>query len=80
VTIAPYVGGRVYATHSDIGEDDWGEVTVWETGYRLVRTFTLAQDAQHPSEVTVELVPDEGQREVPASRIMRALLPIGLEG
>lgn len=57
VTIEPRVGGRVYATHSDIGRDDWGEVTVWEPGRRLAHTFTLAQDAQHPSEVAVEFVP-----------------------
>jgi uncharacterized protein YndB with AHSA1/START domain len=60
VTIEPRVGGRVYATHSDIGEDDWGEVTVWEPGHRLVHTFTLAQDPKYPSEVAVEFVPAEG--------------------
>ena len=61
VTIEPWVGGRVYATHSDIGEDDWGEVTVWEPGHRLVHTFTLAQDPEYPSEVAVEFAPVEGQ-------------------
>jgi hypothetical protein len=60
VTIEPRVGGRVYATHADVGEDDWGEVTVWEPGRRLVHTFTLAQDPAHPSEVAVEFVPREG--------------------
>jgi uncharacterized protein YndB with AHSA1/START domain len=60
VTIEPYVGGRVYATHSDIDKDDWGEVTVWEPGRRLVHTFTLAQDARNPSEVTVEFAPHDG--------------------
>jgi hypothetical protein len=60
VTIEPRVGGRVYATHSDTGEDDWGEVTVWEPGARLVHTFTLAQDREHPSEVAVEFVPTDG--------------------
>ncbi len=59
VTIEPRVGGRVYATHSDIGEDEWGAVTVWEPGRRLVHTFTLAQDPAYPSEVAVEFVPDE---------------------
>jgi Activator of Hsp90 ATPase homolog 1-like protein len=54
VTIEPRVGGRVYASHRDEGTHDWGEVTVWEPGRRLVHTFTLAQDARHPSEVAVE--------------------------
>lgn len=63
VTIDPAVGGRVYATHSDLGQDDWGEVTVWDAGRRLVHTLTLAQDPQHPSEVSVEFVPDEGPGE-----------------
>jgi Activator of Hsp90 ATPase homolog 1-like protein len=56
VVIEPRVGGRVFARHVDVGVDDWGEVTVWEPGYRLVHTFTLAQDAAHPSEVAVEFV------------------------
>jgi uncharacterized protein YndB with AHSA1/START domain len=60
VTIEPRVGGRVYAKHSDLGEDDWGEVTVWEPGRRLVHTFTLAHDPQHPSEVSVEFAPSDG--------------------
>ena len=64
VTIEPRVGGRVYATHSDIGEHDWGEVTVWDPGRRLVHTFTLAQDRRHPSEVAVEFVAGEGGSEV----------------
>jgi hypothetical protein len=59
VTIEPHVGGRVYATHDDVGEDDWGEVTIWEPGRRLVHTFTLAQDSQFPSEVAVEFRSDE---------------------
>jgi uncharacterized protein YndB with AHSA1/START domain len=63
VTIESSVGGRVYATHSDIGDHDWGEVTVWEPGRRLVHTFTLAQDPRHPSEVTVEFVSGGGQGE-----------------
>jgi hypothetical protein len=49
VTIEPRLGGRVYATHSDLGEHEWGEVTAWEPGRRLVHSFTLAQDPAHPS-------------------------------
>ena len=61
VTIEPRVGGRVFATHRDLGDDDWGEVTVWEPGRRLVHTFTLAQDSRHPSEVAVEFGPGPGE-------------------
>lgn len=53
MTIEPRVGGRVYAAHTDLGELDWGKVTVWEPGRRLVHSFTLAQDPEHPSEVDV---------------------------
>jgi hypothetical protein len=48
VTIEPRAGGRVYARHGDLGEHDWGEVTVWEPGRRLVHTFSLAQDRSIP--------------------------------
>ena len=58
VTIEPRVGGRVFATHEDLGEHDWGEVTVWEAGERFAHTFTLAQDPQAPSEVRVEFADD----------------------
>jgi Activator of Hsp90 ATPase homolog 1-like protein len=58
VTIEPRVGGRVFAKHRDLGEHVWGEVTVWEAGRRLVHTFTLAQDREHPSEVAVEFLPN----------------------
>ena len=54
VTIEPWVGGRIYVTHSDLGRHDWGEVTVWETGRTFAHSFTLAQDPQHPSEVRLE--------------------------
>ena len=60
VTIEPRVGGRVFATHEDLGEHDWGEVTAWEPGRRFAHTFTLAQDPQAPSEVTVEYSDDKG--------------------
>jgi hypothetical protein len=70
VTIEPRVGGRVYATHSDIGEDDWGVVTVWEPGRRLAHTFTLAQDPRQPSEVAVEFVRADNPAEAVAGCTM----------
>ncbi len=57
VTIEPRVGGRVYATHRDDGEDTWGRVTVWEPPRRLVYTSTLAQGQDDPSEITVRFTP-----------------------
>ena len=61
VTIEPRLGGRVYATHTDIGEHEWGEVVVWEPGRRLVHTFALAQDPQYPTQVALEFrAADEG--------------------
>jgi hypothetical protein len=59
VTIEPKAGGRVYAMHTEAEEDIWGEVTVWEPGRRLGHTFTLAQDADDPSEVTVVFTANE---------------------
>jgi hypothetical protein len=57
VTVEPRVGGRVYASHGDLGEHDWGEVTVWEPGARVVYAFTLAQDPAHPTELDATFTP-----------------------
>ena len=63
VTIEPFVGGRVYATDAT-GEDDWGVVRVCEPGRLLVHSFWLAQDPDHPSEVSVEFVADPAGTQV----------------
>jgi hypothetical protein len=60
VVVQPLVGGRVFARHSDTGEDEWGEVTAWEPGRRLAHSFALAQDPAHPSEVEVTFEPADG--------------------
>ena len=52
VRIEPHVNGRVYAQHQD-GEDEWGRVTVYEPGVRLVYTSVLAQPPEDPSEIAV---------------------------
>jgi hypothetical protein len=49
VTIEPRVGGRVYATHTDVGDIVWGHVTVWDPPRRPGHSFTLAQSGDHPS-------------------------------
>jgi uncharacterized protein YndB with AHSA1/START domain len=58
VTIEPGLGGRVYESHRGGDEHEWGEVNAWEPGSQLVHSFALAQDPAHPSEVSVEFVPD----------------------
>lgn len=58
VTMEPRAGGRVYESHRGGDEYAWGEVTVWEPGSRLAHSFALAQDPAHPSEVSVDFVPD----------------------
>lgn len=59
VTIEPFVGGRVFATH-DGREDLWGTVTVWEPGRRVAYLSTLAQDPVHPSEISVRFIETPG--------------------
>ena len=61
-TIEPWVGGRIYASHTDLGQHDWGEVTGWQPGSRVVHSFTLAQDPSHPSEVAARFEPAEDGR------------------
>jgi uncharacterized protein YndB with AHSA1/START domain len=58
VTIEPRVGGRIFERHRGGIEHNWGRVTVWEPGRRLVHTFALAQDPAHPSEVSIVLEPE----------------------
>jgi hypothetical protein len=58
-TIELWVGGRIYASHADIGKHDWGEVTLWAPGRRIVPSFTLAQDPSHASEVAANFEPGE---------------------
>jgi hypothetical protein len=56
VTIEPGVGGRVYSSHRDFEDFEWGVVTVWKPGSALAHTFSLAQDPRHPTEIAVEFV------------------------
>jgi hypothetical protein len=53
VSIEPRVGGRVYESHKGGDELDWGRVTVWEPGRRLVYSSRLALPPDHSSEITV---------------------------
>jgi len=56
VTIEGRVGGRVFATHAE-DELTWGRITAWEPGRELGHTFTLAQDAEQPTDVSVRFAP-----------------------
>src|SRR5262245_51882879 len=78
VTIERWLGGRVYATHSDLGRHDWGEVTAWQAGHRLTHTFTLAQGRNTRARWTSSSLPHRlaarcalptagGRRRTPAS-------------
>jgi hypothetical protein len=60
VVIPPLVGGRVFARHADLGDDEWGTVTTWEPGRRLAHTFALAQDPAYPNEVEVAFEQGDG--------------------
>lgn len=57
--IEPRVGGRVFHTYSDRADDVWGEVVTWHPPTLLVHSFWLAQDAAHPSQITVRFEPTE---------------------
>jgi uncharacterized protein YndB with AHSA1/START domain len=56
ITIERGVRGRVYESHAGGATYEWGEVTTWEPGHRLVHSFALAQDPANPSEVSVEFL------------------------
>jgi hypothetical protein len=51
VVMEGHPGGRVFERSTSGDETDWGRVDAWVPGARLVHTFTLAQDAAHPTEV-----------------------------
>ena len=57
VVIEPHVGGRVYMRMTDGSEHDFGEVTSWTPGEIFGQTWTLAQDPEHPSSLTVTFTP-----------------------
>ena len=63
VTIEPWIGGRVFATHHGAQPDVWGSVTEWDRPHSLAHTFALAQPAEYPSQVRVTFEPtDDGCR------------------
>lgn len=53
VRIEPRVGGAATMHLRDGSTYPWGTVTVWEPPHRYAQEFTLAQDANHPSSITV---------------------------
>lgn len=57
LTIEPRVGGRVFATHTGLGDDEFGRVTRWEPGEVFAMTSVLAQSPDAPSLITVHFAP-----------------------
>jgi hypothetical protein len=53
VAIEPHVGGLVTHHLADGTAYHWGMVTVWRPPFEYARTFTLAQDPEHPSTLQV---------------------------
>jgi hypothetical protein len=68
VTLEARIGGRMHATHSDLGDHKCGVVAVCEPGHRLTHSFTLAQDSEHPTEVAVGSSPTQMKAPSSASR------------
>ncbi|MGI8900221.1 MAG: SRPBCC domain-containing protein [Nocardioides sp.] len=57
VVIEPVIGGRVFIRMVDAAEHDFGEVTSWRPDEMYAQTWTLAQDPEHPSSLTVTFTP-----------------------
>ncbi len=57
VAIEPMIGGRVFMRMVDGTEHDFGEVTSWRPGDMYAQTWTMAQDPDHPSSLTVTFTP-----------------------
>jgi uncharacterized protein YndB with AHSA1/START domain len=53
VVIEGRVGGRVYESDAAGGAYDWGIVTAWEPGRRVVQSWTLGMRTGGPTEVEV---------------------------
>ncbi len=70
VEIDGEVGGQVSMLLADGTTYPWGTVTVWEPPREYAQTFTLAQDPEHPSmlSVRIELTGANGRRH-PGSRL-----------
>jgi uncharacterized protein YndB with AHSA1/START domain len=58
VSFEEKVGGRIYETHDDGGEDDWGSVLVWEPPARFVMTWHPGRDDSKATELEVRFAPE----------------------
>lgn len=59
VVIESRTGGRVYEVNVNGGEFDWGSVTAWEPGHRLVLSWTLAIRTGSATELEVSFAGDD---------------------
>jgi hypothetical protein len=64
VRIEPRVGGLVVMTDIHGDELVLGEVTAWDPGTTYAQTWTLAQDPDAPSSLTVRFADTDGGSEV----------------
>ena len=64
VVIEPRVGGRVLIRMSNGAEHQIGEVTAWSPGETYAQTWTLAQDPEAPSSLTVTFADTDDGSEV----------------
>ncbi|MEP6665047.1 MAG: SRPBCC domain-containing protein [Nocardioidaceae bacterium] len=62
VAIESWAGGHVYERSRDGATYQWGVVRSYEAGVELVHSFHLAQDEQHPTEVSVRFTDEGGCR------------------
>jgi len=58
VRIDPEVGGAATMRLADGSSYRWGTVTEWEPPRRYAQTFTIAQDPEHPSSLSVRILPN----------------------
>lgn len=64
VVIEPGVGGRVVMRMSGGIEHQFGEVTAWDPGRTYGQTWTLSQDPDSPSSITVSFTDTDTGSEV----------------
>ncbi len=63
-TVEPRAGGRVYETHADGTEADWGVVSVWEPPRRFAMEWKVNPDAAAPTVIAIRFSDVDGGTQV----------------